>query len=161
MKLKKRDSGAVKAKTHIGYFDGACRPNPGVMGIGAVLKSGDDEIGRVSRCEGQGTCNRAEWLALIALLELAIEKGVQVLEVRGDSRLVIQQVKGKWRVKARELEPFRDRALILAKRFQSVRFIHVRRADNVEADKLSKKGRRDRNRDGSPVTWRDVVRWSV
>lgn len=121
-----------------GWFDGSCGPtNPGNMGIGAILKVGEDVIGTVSAAAGQGTNNEAEWLALIGLLEKARELEVDELEVRGDSQLVIKQVMGKWKVKAGHLLKYKRRARGIMVSFARVSFKWVRRDENAEADRLA------------------------
>src|SRR5687768_2925678 len=90
----------------VGFCDGACRGNPGPMGIGAVLydELGGKKLGEVSRVCGSGTNNRAEYLALIALLELAKEKGLRDLYVQSDSQVMIRQMRGEYRVKDPQLQ---------------------------------------------------------
>lgn len=122
----------------VGYFDGACN-NTGNrrMGIGAILYQHNRIIGTVSEHRGVGTSNEAEWLALIALLELAVRKGVKELHIRGDSELVVFQMRGKYRVKAENLKPFKEKAYELCRKIGMAKIRHIPREQNKEADKLS------------------------
>lgn len=120
------------------YFDGACHPNPGAMGIGVVLDGPDGVLAEISeRLPGQGTNNVAEYTAIIRGMETAQEKGVKDLVVRGDSNLVVQQMLGKFRVREPRLRPFLDRVGELAKAFDSVDVQWIPREKNGRADKLS------------------------
>lgn len=78
-------TGPVCAKT---WFDGSCPDNPGEMGIGGVIKIGEKTI-PISAAGGVGTNNEAEYKALIAVFNQALESGVEELEVFGDSQLII------------------------------------------------------------------------
>lgn len=120
------------------YFDGGSRGNPGPAGFGFVLERPDGE-GLASGGEsiGSATNNVAEYRGLIAGLTRALELGVSRLAVYGDSKLVIEQMKGTWRVRAAGLQDLHAEARALARRFAEVRFAHVRRAGNAEADRLA------------------------
>ena len=88
------------------YADGGARGNPGPAGSGAVLL---DEDGRVIvelwRSLGHATNNVAEYTGLIIGLEEALRRGVEGLDVRMDSLLVVQQMKGLWKIKHPGLRP--------------------------------------------------------
>jgi ribonuclease HI len=122
-----------------GWFDGAAQPtNPGPMGIGALLKHGEEVVWRVSKAIGDGTNNIAEWRALIALMEAAVNLRCWHLTVYGDSELVIKQCLGVYKVKAEHLAQYRARFVFLAGKIEGgVELKHVRREFNKEADKLS------------------------
>jgi len=82
------------------YADGACRGNPGPAGSGAALVDGDGTVvAEAMRFLGHGTNNVAEYTALIIGLEKARQHDVEDLEVRMDSKLVVEQMNGKWRVR--------------------------------------------------------------
>ncbi|MEB2311335.1 MAG: ribonuclease HI family protein [Sorangiineae bacterium] len=123
------------------WSDGAARGNPGPAGIGAVL---EDRQGRRlaehSEYLGTTTNNVAEYRALLAGLGRAEALGVRELEVRADSELMIRQLKGEYRVKNAGLRPLYDEAQRLLASFDSVRLVHVPRADNAEADRLANLG---------------------
>ncbi len=121
------------------YTDGASFGNPGPSGVGVVLEIGDDVIEH-SEDIGWGTNNEAEYRALIAGLQLALEHGVDVLHVRQDSQLVVRQVTGEYKIKKKELQRLAMQARALIDRFDSVKFEHVLRDLNERADALSKAG---------------------
>jgi ribonuclease HI len=119
------------------FADGGARGNPGPAALGAVLL---DDAGGVL-CEvgeylGTTTNNVAEWRALLAGLGAALELGVDDLEVKMDSELVVRQVNGVYRVKHPDLIPLYERARSLIRRFTRVDVRHVPRAQNKLADAL-------------------------
>jgi len=123
------------------WTDGAARGNPGPAGIGVMLKTRAGEvIATDAGFIGHTTNNVAEYRALLRGFELALEHGVEVLEVRADSELLIKQLLGKYRVKAEGLRPLFEQARQLMGRFQSVKLQHVRREHNGEADRLANQG---------------------
>jgi ribonuclease HI len=122
------------------YVDGASFGNPGPSGIGIVLIVGDETVLTRSEDIGYGTNNRAEYTALIEGMRSALEHGVSELEVRSDSQLLVRQMQGEYKVKNKGLIPLRIEAETLARRFDKVRFEHVPRELNEEADALSKLG---------------------
>ena len=127
-------------KTWHAWFDGATKAtNPGLRGIGGILKGPSGEIVEISEEIGPGTNNEAEYSALMAVLDAAIQAGVQSLEVRGDSQLVVNQVNGAWFIKAKELIPLCDTAMKLKAQIPQVKLLWVPRTENTEADALSKK----------------------
>ena len=125
---------------YVGQFDGSAVPNPGVMKIGGHIKTLKDmktpkwsfSIGL-----GDGTNNRAEYLALIELLEIAIKKGIKRMNIYGDSNLVVMQVNGKWKAN-KTMAPLRDKAIQLLSNFDHWSLSHVPRAMNSEADALTR-----------------------
>ena len=123
------------------YSDGACRGNPGESSIGAVvLDSSTDpptELATVSEYIGRATNNEAEYRALIAGLEAAAPYGARRVRVRADSKLVIEQLCGRWRVKKAELRPLYDEARRLLAQYPERDLKHVRRELNKEADALA------------------------
>jgi ribonuclease HI len=120
------------------YADGACRGNPGPAGSGAALV---DEEGHVVaeavKYLGHGTNNVAEYTALIIGLEMALKHEVDDLEVRMDSKLVVEQMNGKWKVRDAKLRPLAIRAGELVARLPKVRIRHIPRDQNAIADLLA------------------------
>ena len=104
------------------FFDGACRGNPGPMGIGALLLENGKKIKEISKSIGKGTNNIAEWSALIEGLKLAKAHGCRDLEVRGDSQLVIRQITGRYMVKSENLIPLYNEAKKLCRNFEKINF---------------------------------------
>ncbi len=119
------------------FFDGACRGNPGPMGIGIVLFEKGKKVKEVSKRLGKGTNNIAEWTALIEGLKLAKAHGCKELEVRGDSQLIIRQIMGRYRVKNRNLLPLFNEAKKLCSDFEKIDFRWVEREQNADTDTLS------------------------
>lgn len=130
----KNESDAARATL---YADGGARGNPGPAALGAVLLDADGAVLReISAFLGVTTNNVAEWSALVAGLEAALELGVQDLNVRLDSELVVRQVNGVYRVKHPNLQPLYARTQSLLRRFRHVDVAHVRRKENAHADAL-------------------------
>jgi len=122
------------------YCDGGSRGNPGPSAIGAVVLDPSTDpprrLAEVSERIGITTNNVAEYRALIAGLEAAEQFGAQCVRVRADSKLVIEQVKGTWKVKQPHLRPLLDRARSLLAGYAEVDLRHVPRAANTDADAL-------------------------
>jgi len=119
------------------YADGGSRGNPGPAAYGAVLLDEDrNTLREISAFLGTATNNVAEWSGLIAGLEGALEAGVDDIEVRLDSELVVRQLSGAYRVKQPHLLPLHAKAKSLLRRFAHSHVAHVRREDNKEADAL-------------------------
>jgi len=121
----------------LAYFDGACRGNPGESGAGACIIN-DDGTAAWQECRalGAGTNNEAEYQALIMLLEEIEKRELKGVTVRGDSRLVVSQVNGDWKVREERLRPFVIRAQSLVRQ-NRVTLEWVPREQNTLADALS------------------------
>lgn len=123
------------------WTDGGARGNPGPAGIGVVLLDpADSVVKEIGKGIGWATNNVAEYTGLIEGLELALEEGVDQLQVYMDSKLVVEQVKGRWRVKHAGLKPLHARAVELCGRLQKVMFTAVPREQNARADELMNLG---------------------
>jgi ribonuclease HI len=119
-------------------FDGACAPNPGPMGVGYTISQGLSRIlVRAGAQVGHGTNNLAEYNALIYGLRHALRLGMWELAVLSDSLLVVNQVKGIWKVRDKGLRRHQEEAVALLDLFRDVTIEHVRREQNQEADALS------------------------
>lgn len=120
------------------HFDGGSRGNPGPAGYGYVIERPDGErMDAAGDAIGIATNNVAEYRGLIEGMRRARELGIRQLVVHGDSKLVIEQMKGAWKVRAEGLKALHREARQLAGSFESVRFEHVLRAGNSEADRLA------------------------
>jgi ribonuclease HI len=117
--------------------DGGARGNPGPAAYGYVLEAEDGTV-LDARGEkiGVATNNVAEYRALIAGLEKAVELGVDELEVISDSELLVRQMQGEYRVKNEALRELNDEANSLERKLGRVRYTAVRREHNELADKL-------------------------
>jgi ribonuclease HI len=124
----------VKAKLST---DGGARGNPGPAAYGYVLEAEDGTV-LDARGEtiGVATNNVAEYRALIAGLEKAVELGIDDLEVVSDSELLVKQMQGEYRVKNEALRELNDEANFLERKLGRVRYKAVRREHNELADKL-------------------------
>jgi ribonuclease HI len=119
-------------------FDGGSRGNPGPAGVGVVLAA-EDGITLVTKGKyiGNATNNTAEYMGLILGLREAAQLGARKIVVRGDSELVIKQMRGEYRVKNPALKQLFDQARELLEKFQSVKFEHNLRHHNSLADRLA------------------------
>jgi ribonuclease HI len=124
----------VKAKLST---DGGARGNPGPAAYGYVLETEDGTV-LDARGEtiGVATNNVAEYRALIAGLEKAVELGIDELEVVSDSELLVKQMQGEYRVKNEALRELNDEANSLERKLGRVRYVAVRREHNKLADEL-------------------------
>ena len=122
------------------FSDGGATGNPGPSAIGVVLKSPDGTI-LVAHGEyvGDGTNNQAEYKALKKALELALKEGHSNVIAHLDSELVVKQMKGEYKVKDVGLAIQFAEAKALAAKFDSVKYTHIRREFNSEADALVNK----------------------
>jgi len=119
------------------YTDGGCRYNPGPAAIGVVIQDVQGvKLATISDYIGQGTNNQAEYRALIAGLEKAHALGASSVEIRTDSQLIAEQMRGRYKVKDAALKPLFQKAQILSHRFQSFCINHIPREMNSEADRL-------------------------
>ncbi|KAL5541488.1 hypothetical protein UlMin_009198 [Ulmus minor] len=117
-------------------FDGAAAAGKG--GIGIVLIGPESQV-ITKACKLMYGCsnNEAEYDALIAGIELATSKGIKHLVIRGDSRLVIQQLKGEFAVKEPALTKYRTKAQQILQSFRTFQFEHIPRSQNRYADALA------------------------
>ena len=119
------------------FTDGGARGNPGPAAYGYVLEAED---GTVLAAHGErigvATNNVAEYRALVAGLERALELAVPELEVVSDSELLVKQMTGAYRVKNEALQELNARAARLARQLPAVRYTAVRREHNELADRL-------------------------
>jgi len=92
---------------HIVHIDGSSRGNPGPAGAGVVIQTYHE--GRlvtqktISRCVGNTTNNVAEYRALLLALKLAKEKGYGFVEILSDSKLLVNQILGNWKIRDEHL----------------------------------------------------------
>jgi ribonuclease HI len=117
--------------------DGGARGNPGPAAIAAVAA---DEQGNVlaerNEAIGETTNNVAEYRAMLLGIELAKELGAGDVELLGDSTLIVNQVKGEWKVKQEHLRPLHTKVLDELRGLPKWSIAAVRRERNVRADEL-------------------------
>ena len=129
------------SKNYVGFFDGASAGNPGKMGIGFVIFNENKKpVIEGAEYIGVGTNNEAEYQAVISLLQFAVQHKIENLAVFGDSKLVIKQILGEWKVKAENLKPYVREAQKLTAQIPNIAMEWIPREQNTYADKLSKKG---------------------
>jgi probable phosphoglycerate mutase len=120
------------------YIDGGARGNPGPAGYGVRIESADGTvIDELHGALGIATNNVAEYNGLLAALEWAVDHDARELRIRSDSELLVKQMLGQYKVKHPGLQPLAARARLLLMQLGRVSFEHVRREQNVEADRLS------------------------
>jgi broad specificity phosphatase PhoE/ribonuclease HI len=119
--------------------DGGSRGNPGPAGYGAVVRDADtgELLAETSGGLGTTTNNVAEYTGLIAGLRAAVKEGAQCAEARLDSKLVVEQMSGRWQVKQPHLRPLVSEAAELSRQLGDVRYTWVPRARNAHADRLA------------------------
>jgi len=125
-------------------IDGGARGNPGEAGCGVVLRLGGRREEHTLYL-GAATNNVAEYAALLAALERAHALGADALDVTSDSQLLVEQMNGRYRVKAAHLKPLWLRARTLAAGLRAFTISHVAREENREADALANRAMDERS----------------
>ncbi|MGE0445855.1 MAG: reverse transcriptase-like protein [Vicinamibacterales bacterium] len=117
-------------------IDGGSRGNPGPAGYGVRIECGGEVV---ELKESLGTCtnNVAEYSGLLAALRWTVAHGCSTLHIKSDSLLLVQQMKGVFRVKHPGLQPLYEEARALARQLGRVTYEHVRREYNKDADRLA------------------------
>jgi ribonuclease HI len=123
------------------YFDGGARGNPGPAGYGVdIVDDKGEMVAELSGSLGIATNNVAEYHGLIAALQWAADRDVKQIAIKGDSLLLVEQMRGNYKVKNEGLKPLYLKARMLVMQIGDVSFEHVRREHNKEADRLSNVG---------------------
>ena len=119
--------------------DGGSRGNPGPAGYGTVVWSADHGtvLAESKQAIGRATNNVAEYRGLIAGLEEAAKLGATDVEVLMDSKLVVEQMSGRWKVKHPDLAALHQQATALSTRFDHITYAWIPRAKNSHADRLA------------------------
>jgi ribonuclease HI len=121
--------------------DGASRGNPGPAGIGVQITDEDGHVlAEIAEWLGETTNNVAEYTAALEGLRKASEMGARRVHLRSDSKLLIEQLAGRYKVKASHLRPLHTQVTQLLSGFEQVRLQHVPRERNTEADRLANVG---------------------
>ncbi|NKQ57367.1 bifunctional RNase H/acid phosphatase [Amycolatopsis sp. K13G38] len=141
--------------------DGGSRGNPGPAGYGAVVRDADSGAVLTERQAGLGvaTNNVAEYTGLIAGLAAAAELGASTVDVRMDSKLVVEQMSGRWKVKHDALRALAEQARGLVARFERVGFEWIPRAENSHADRLANEAM-DTQAGIAPAPTSSPARWT-
>ncbi|WP_302082872.1 ribonuclease HI [Salinibaculum rarum] len=128
-----RDDGG---RAHV-YFDGAARGNPGPAAVGWVVVTSDGIVAEGGKRIGRATNNQAEYEALRQALEVAANHGFDEVDVRGDSELIVKQVRGEYDTNDPELREYRIDVRELLTNFEDWSLSHVPREINDRADELA------------------------
>jgi ribonuclease HI len=121
------------------YCDGSAVPNPGRMGLGAVLTSPDGTRHTLSSpADGRGCNNEAELRALMAALEHAKQQGATTLVIHCDNSVVVEQLLGTAQEPFLRLAPLFDEVRAELRSFESARLVWIPRHRNREADALAR-----------------------
>jgi len=129
--------GDTRGAAAVAHVDGGSRGNPGPAGYGVRIEHEDGTVVELKQALAHATNNIAEYNGLIAALQWAVDHGVTALHVKADSELMVKQMKGEYRVKNAGLRPLYEQARALAARIGRVKFEHVRRELNKDADRLA------------------------
>jgi ribonuclease HI len=134
-------------------IDGGSRGNPGPAAYGVVIRDARGEIvARLKKFIGQSTNNVAEYFGLIAALDYAENHGIRALHVRSDSELLVNQMRGQYKVRSEDLRPLFERAKKMSQSLESFRIDHVYREQNREADLLANQAMDETSRAGAPAS---------
>ncbi|MCH7758927.1 ribonuclease HI family protein [Patescibacteria group bacterium] len=122
------------------YTDGGARGNPGPSGLGVVIYNQDKQLlKKYSKFLNQGTNNQAEYQALILGLEKAKSLKASEVDCYLDSKLIVEQINGNYKIKNPGLGSLFIRVWNLSQSFKKVNFYHIPREKNQEADQLVNK----------------------
>jgi len=122
----------------VAYIDGGARGNPGPAGYGVRIERPDGTVvDEFSASIGIATNNVAEYRALLAALDWANRHGCRVVHIRSDSLLLVQQMRGRYKVKNQGLQALHAKARLVANEVGRVTYEHVGRELNAHADRLA------------------------
>ncbi|QNI31818.1 ribonuclease HI family protein [Alloacidobacterium dinghuense] len=129
---------AEKSSWITAFCDGGSRGNPGPAGYGVYIQDENGaKVAELSEFLGKKTNNFAEYSALLAALDFALEQGHTHLKAVADSELLVKQIKGQYRVNSPELRPLYEEARRRIARLGGFHIQHVLREKNRRADQLA------------------------
>ena len=117
------------------FFDGGCRPNPGMMEVAAVARG----VTYLRTDLGQGSSEESEWRALLNAVEVALTLGEEDVELVGDSRSVIGQANGITKCRSAEMRPHLEAYRAAISAIPHVRLRHVVRTKNLAGIALARR----------------------
>ena len=136
-RARTRLSPEEETSMHHLYVDGGSRGNPGPAAIGAVLTRPDgDTVETLANFIGKATNNIAEYQALIAGVEMALDHDISRLSIFSDSELIVRQLEGVYRVKNEGLRPYYQQAKSALSRLEQFELRSIPRESNQHADRL-------------------------
>ena len=118
------------------FTDGASRGNPGKAGVGFVIFKDGKEVARGGKFIGIKTNNEAEYFALLLGLKKCNELGIKNLKIYSDSKLLVNQIKGNFKVKDEKLKKLYNEAGKLLSKFE-FEIVHIPREKNKVADNIA------------------------
>ena len=131
--------------------DGGSRGNPGIAGSGTVLYDASGMVlTSIADYVGTATNNVAEYRALLNGLEAARDLGATEVEVLMDSKLVVEQMSGRWKIKHPDMKELALKAQAIARDFDAISYTWIPRAENSEADALANQAM-DAGAAGAPI----------
>ena len=120
------------------YTDGASRGNPGPASLGVLIKDKKGKVlGAWKKLIGIATNNQAEYQALIFGLEKAKKIKAEEINCFSDSKLVVEQINRRFKIKDKKLAILFIKAWNLSQSFKKINFYYLPREDNKEADYLA------------------------
>jgi ribonuclease HI len=122
-------------KEAIAYIDGSGNSER-VQACATVLQYAGKVYRRTQLLPGGTTNNVGEYSGLILAIRLAKELGVEALRIRSDSKLIVEQVNGRWKCKDDRLRQLRHLVWREAQAFHSIEIVWIPREENIEADAL-------------------------
>ncbi|MFH0834081.1 MAG: ribonuclease HI family protein [Patescibacteria group bacterium] len=119
------------------FCDGGARGNPGPAAAAAVIfDSTKNKIAEVAEFLGDMTNNRAEYFGVVLGLQKALEFHPTEIEIFLDSKLAVEQISGRWKIKDLELKKLAEKVHALLVRVPKWKIAHVAREKNRDADRL-------------------------
>jgi len=132
------DQKTETAGWYVAHCDGGSRGNPGPAGYGAVIENPEGQVvTRLSQYLGRQTNNYAEYSGLLAVLDWALAHDVRQLRIVSDSELMVNQMKGRYKVASPTLRPLWEEARRRSARLDRFEMRHTLRGGNAEADRLA------------------------
>jgi ribonuclease HI len=129
----------------VAYVDGGSLGNPGPAGIGVVIDGAENGTIKITKPIGCQDNNVAEYLALLEVLQCAVDLGAKTLHVFSDSEVVVKQMKGEYICRSTQLYSLNWTCRKLARSLE-LSISHVTRENNVEANSLANSAARKASR---------------
>ncbi len=132
------DAPGASAGVYLANIDGASRGNPGPASYAVVIRDPNGKVVlELGKKIGRATNNVAEYYALLAALDYAVNENISALRIQSDSELLVRQMQGRYKVKSPELKPLFERAAKISRQIRYFKIEHVRRELNRDADGLA------------------------
>ena len=119
------------------FTDGASRGNPGPASYGLTALGGEETIFEEATILDPTTNNVAEYFGVRRALEIAVQNKIQKLILKTDSQLIVEQLKGHYKIKSKKLKPIFKECIELIQKIPHFQCSHVMREDNQRADELA------------------------